>query len=114
MPASGTPDRAAIEAVLGRYSSAYSALDAGGVQKAFPQVDRRALERTFAGLAEQSLAFDDCRIDITGRDARATCSGSARSTTKNGSRPQLESRRWDFTLSKIGSAWLILSAQSRR
>jgi hypothetical protein len=107
-------DTAAIESVLGRYRSGYEALDIGAVQKTFPKVDRQALERSFGELAEQSLQFDDCQIDIAGRDARVACTGSARSVTKSNARQRFESRRWDFTLSKIGSAWLILSAQSKR
>jgi hypothetical protein len=107
-------DTTAIEEVLGRYRGAYGALDPGAVQKAFPRVDRKALERNFAELDEQTLQFDDCQIDITGRDARVACRGSSHSVSKGATRPRLESRRWDFTLSKIGSSWLILSAQSKR
>jgi len=107
-------DTAAIESVLGRYRNAYTALNMGEVQRVWPQVDRRALERSFSEVDENALQFDDCRIDITGRDARAACSGSARSLPKGSTRPKLESRRWDFTLSKIGTDWLILSAQTRR
>ena len=107
-------DTAAIESVLGRYRNAFSALDPRDIQKVWPQVDKRALERTFAEVDQHSLEFDACRIDITGRDARAACSGSASLVPKGSPRPRLESRRWDFTLSKIGSDWLILSAQSRR
>ena len=107
-------DTAAIESVLGRYRSAFGALDVHDVQRVWPQVDRRALERTFSEVDEHALQFDGCRIDITGRDARAACSGIARSLPKGSARPKLESRRWDFTLSKIGTDWLILSAQTRR
>ena len=107
-------ETAAIESVLGRYRSAFTALDVRNIQRVWPQVDRRALERTFSEVDEHALQFDDCRIDISGRDAHAACSGSARSLPKGSTRPKLESRRWDFTLSKIGTDWLILSAQTRR
>jgi hypothetical protein len=107
-------DAAAIESVLGGYRTAFSALDIRDVQKVWPQVDRQALERTFAELEQHSMQFDDCRIDITGRDAKAQCTGIARSVAKTNPKPRLESRRWDFTLSKIGSSWLILSAQTKR
>lgn len=113
-PAPRPTEEAAIESVLGGYRSAYSALDIRDVQRVWPQVDRRALERTFADLEEQSLQFDGCRIDITGRDARASCTGSARLVAKGAARPKLESRRWEFLLSKIGTDWKILSAQARR
>jgi hypothetical protein len=105
----------AIQGVLGRYRTAFNALDASAAQQVWPTVDARTLERAFSGLAEQDLSFDSCRIDLNGVLAEATCRGRARFVPTVGSRtPQDQAREWRFSLRRQSNrGWLIEGVDAR-
>jgi hypothetical protein len=107
-------DRGAIRSVLGRYRSAFNALDAAAATQVWPSVNERSLERAFAQLEQQNMSFDDCAIDVRGTRAEAACTGTAEFVPKVGSRtPQVQQRRWTFNLEKSGAGWQIAGVNAR-
>ena len=102
-----------VQAVLNRYASAYSALDADAAERVWPTVNRGALARAFDGRASQRVTLGDCRIDVTGNKARARCAGSATWSPKVGSGTHNESRVWTFDLVRVGADWQILNARAQ-
>lgn len=108
-------DDAQVQQVLQRYRNAYEGLDARSARAVWPAVNEGALARAFSGLESQNLTFDACDVQLHGDAADATCHGSAKYVPKIGSRePRVESRTWNFTLRKAGSAWQIESARAER
>jgi hypothetical protein len=103
------PAEGAILDALGRYRSAFSALDAAAVRSVWPSVNQRGLERSFRQLEEQDVAFFSCRLDIKGRLADAMCVGTTTFVPKVGSRgPQSGPSQWNFSLSRRGyGSWQI-------
>ncbi|MBA3297511.1 MAG: hypothetical protein H0U19_11285 [Acidobacteria bacterium] len=100
--------------VLARYQSAYDRLDAHSAKVIWPSLNERALARAFEGLESQDVAFSDCRLNVIGSRAQASCSGTARYVQRVGSkRSQQEARQWTFKLSKESNAWKIDSVQAR-
>ena len=99
--------------MLDRYAAAYDALDAAAASRAWPRVNRTALARTFDALASQHVALGDCRINVSGARALATCDGLATSVTKAGGAARTEPRRWTFDLARAGDDWQILDARTR-
>jgi hypothetical protein len=101
--------------VLGRYRSAFNALDAKAAQQVWPTVNERTLDRAFGQLQEQNVSFDRCTIDVKGVLAQANCSGTTRFVPRVGSRSQqVESRQWNFSLRKgYGGGWVIQEVQAR-
>ena len=108
-------ENAAIRDVLGRYRSAFNALDSKAALQVWPTVNQRTLERAFGQLQEQNVSFDRCAIDIKGPIAQANCIGNTRFVPKVASRsPQVESRQWVFSLRKASSSgWQIQEVQAR-
>ena len=108
-------ESAAIDVVLGGYRRAFTALDVERVAQVWPTVDRRALERAFRGLSKQAFEFHSCQVQPSGTEALASCSGRASFVPKVGGRAtQVETREWQFTLSKQSGRWLITSVESKR
>jgi hypothetical protein len=114
-PARADVESGAIRDVLGRYRTAFNALDSKAAQQVWPSVDQRTLDRAFGQLQEQNVSFDRCTIDVKGVLASARCSGTARFVPRVGNRsPQVESRQWSFSLRKAYSgAWQIQEVQAR-
>ena len=108
-------ENAAIRDVLGRYRSAFNALDSKAALQVWPTVNQRTLERAFGQLQEQNVSFDRCAIDVKGPIAQANCIGNTRFVPKVGSRsPQVETRQWVFSLRKASSTgWQIQEVQAR-
>jgi hypothetical protein len=108
-------DNVAIQDLLGRYRTAFGALDVAGVRRVWPSVNQRSLERAFRQLEEQDLAFFSCTINVAGVRAEATCVGSSTFIPTVGSRsPQSGPSQWNFKLSKKSAGpWLIDEAQAR-
>jgi hypothetical protein len=101
-----------VRSALNRYAAAYSALDADAAQRAWPGVNRGALTRAFETLASQRVSLGQCRIDVSGASARATCAGSATWAPKIGSgSARTDQRRWDFELARTGAGWEIVNAR---
>ena len=97
-----------------RYQSAYERLDAGAAKEIWPSVDEAALARAFENLESQNLSLSDCRFEVTGLRAQASCLGTARYVRRVGSKaPQQNARQWTFKLSKRASTWKIDSVQIR-
>jgi hypothetical protein len=110
-PAMADDDR--IRAVLRRYESAYSALDAAAAVTVYPAIDRTALARAFSGLAIQRVSLGRCDVRVTGSIATADCAGNATWTPKVGGGSHTQARRWRFDLRRTGTDWLIARATVR-
>jgi hypothetical protein len=106
-------DESVVRAVLRRYETAYSTLDADAASVIWPGVNRGALARAFDGLASQQVSLGSCDVTVNGPAARATCSGSATWQPKVGGGVRTEARRWSFDLRKNGEAWRIERAVAR-
>jgi hypothetical protein len=106
-------DETVVRAVLRRYETAYSNLDANAASVIWPGVNRGALARAFDGLASQQVSLGSCDVTVIGPAARATCSGSATWQPKVGGGVRTEARRWSFDLRKNGEAWRIERAVAR-
>jgi hypothetical protein len=105
---------AAIESVLGRYASAFSALDARGAKAVWPSVNERNLERAFGSLERQEFDLGACDIAVTPPRAVATCDGRARYVPKVGNKNfRSERRRWTFRLQQSGPDWSIEAVDTR-
>ena len=102
-----------IRVVLNRYQTAYSRLDAQAAADVWPSVDRRALQRAFDGLADQTVNLGRCDIRIEPGSAEADCVGTARWTPRVGGGTQSASRRWRFDLRLRQGDWIIVSASVR-
>jgi len=109
------PESVAIQDVLGRYRSAFGALDVAGVRQVWPSVNQRSLERAFRQLEGQEVSFFSCTIDVSGSRANAACVGTTNFIPKVGNRsPQSGPSQWNFKLSKASAGgWLIDDAQAR-
>ena len=100
--------RAAVEAVLGLYASAFSAMDARSAKAVWPSVNEKNLERAFDSLEQQEFDLGTCDITVLPPRALALCDGTARYTPKVGNRKaRTESRRWTFNLRQTGQEWAI-------
>jgi hypothetical protein len=111
---SAAAETSAIETVLSRYRTAFNALDATAARQVWPTVDARALGRAFDRLQEQEVTFDRCVIDVTGVQAEAACSGTARYVPRVGRRTlQVDARQWRFSLTKTAEGWSIAGVDAR-
>jgi len=105
-------DETQIARALQQYRTAYDLLDAEQAKAVWPAVNEAALARAFASLDSQTLTFDDCRTQVRGDTATATCQGTARYVPKIGSRePHVEPRTWTFALKRSADSWEIESAR---
>jgi hypothetical protein len=111
----GDVDNSAIRDVLGRYRSAFNALDARAAHQVWPTVNERTLDRAFGQLQQQNVSFDRCTIAVKGVMAEANCNGTTRFVPRIGSRSeQIESRQWNFSLRKAYSGgWVIQEVEAR-
>jgi len=106
-------DRSLVDQTLQRYRRAYNRLDAQSAHAAYPAVNTNALARAFDSLESQSLAFENCDIDLQGLYATATCHGTSLYVPKIGNRaPRIEPRVWTFMLRKDEGDWKIQSART--
>jgi len=102
-----------VEGVIERYRFAFSTLNSG-VSDFWPSVNSRALDRAFNELEQQLFDFDQCRVQLKGGQADATCTGTATFVPKVGDKtPRTQSRQWSFRLVRAGNRWIIDSVQSR-
>jgi hypothetical protein len=112
-PSPEARETTAVETVLERYRLAFSTLNSG-VSDFWPGVNSRALDKAFNELDEQRFEFDQCRVELQGAQADATCRGSATFVPKVGNKtPRTQPRQWTFRLVKAGNRWIIDSVQSR-
>jgi hypothetical protein len=102
-----------IRVALDRYQTAYSRLDAQAAADVWPSVDRRALQRAFHGLADQTVNLGRCDIRVQPGSAEADCVGTASWTPRVGGGTQSASRRWRFDLRHRQGDWIIVSANVR-
>jgi hypothetical protein len=114
VPDDSVSERSQIADVLHRYARAYGDLNVSAAREVWPDVDHRALTRAFDSLASQTVSFDECRIDISGTVAQASCRGEASYVVKVGhNEPRTEARTWRFQLRRDGGSWKIASAEAR-
>lgn len=112
--ASPRGDRDAIVDALRHLEVAYERRDADLAKAIWPTVNERALARAFDGLRSQSVAFDLCRVSVSGAAGEAECRGTTTYVPRVGSRyERTESRQWMFRLKKGDDSWLITSAAAR-
>jgi hypothetical protein len=100
-----------VRAVLARYESAYSGLDASAAQAVWPGVDGRSLARAFEGLESQRVSLGRCSVAVEGATARASCTGNVTWTPKVGSGNQTQARQWRFELGQANGGWRITRAE---
>lgn len=114
-PVAADVDNSAIRDVLGRYRSAFNALDAKAAHQVWPTVNERSLDRAFGQLQQQNVSFDRCTIAVKGVIAQANCNGTTRFVPRVGNRSeQVEARQWNFSLRKAYSGgWVIQEVQAR-
>lgn len=97
-----------VRAVLGRYQTAFSHLDASQAKAIWPSVDEKALGRAFGQLERQELVLQGCDVMVAGQRAAAACRGQSSYVPRVGNKAaRVEARRWAFTLRKIGESWII-------
>ena len=103
-----------VRAVLDRYRQAYGSMDANAVAGVWPSVNVPNLARAFAQLESQRFEFTDCRINVSGGRAQATCSGKASYVPKIGGRTiRTANREWAFLLERLNDDWVIRRADAR-
>jgi hypothetical protein len=103
-----TSDTDAVRAVLDRYQSAFSHLDASKAKAIWPSVDEKALGRAFGQLERQEIVLDGCDVKVTDQRAVALCRGQASYVPRVGNKAaRVEPRQWAFTLRKNGENWII-------
>jgi hypothetical protein len=111
-PASVTPPQEPlIRSALARYAGAYTDLDVDAAARVWPSVNRSALARAFGGLESQRVSLRECRINLEGNSAHASCSGSATWTPKVGGGQRTDERTWAFDLEKSTAGWQITNAR---
>jgi hypothetical protein len=103
------PQEALIRNALGRYAAAYTDLDVDAAGRVWPSVNRTALGRAFASLESQRVSLRECRIEVDGNAAHASCDGSATWTPKIGGGAHTDERSWSFDLEKASAGWQIVS-----
>ena len=114
-PASEPSHEPAVRAVLDRYAAAYSSLDVNAAQRVWPSVNRGALARAFDSLVSQQVSLGDCRIDVSGLNATARCSGTTSWTPKVGDGAEHnEARGWTFELARGAAGWEIVTARVQK
>ena len=103
-----------MRAVLARYESAYSELNASGAQAVWPGVDERSLTRAFESLESQRVTLGRCSVALDGGTiARAECRGNVTYTPKVGGGVQTQARQWRFELANTNGNWQITRAEAR-
>jgi hypothetical protein len=109
------PDLRGIQAVLNRYRDAVSTQNVTAVRSVWPDANLDALQKEFAGVREQNVEFEGCRISGAGTGALASCAGVIESGFKPGDRrPRVERRRWQFTLRRSGQHWRIVEVHTQQ
>ena len=79
----------------------------------WPNANVEALQREFAGIPDQNLEFEGCRISSVGNDGERIVRGVLETGFRaGGRRPRVERRLWQFTLRKSGEAWRITQLQT--
>ena len=103
-----------MQSVLDRYRAGYNTLNASAVAAAWPSVNERSLSRAFDQLDSQRFVFSNCKINVAGSQAQATCAGTASFVPKVGNRSErAESRQWTFSLVRGNDGWIIRGVESR-
>jgi hypothetical protein len=111
-PTPAPPDDSGVRAVLARYESAYSTLNASAARAVWPGAPG-SLQRAFDALESQQVSLGPCSITMNGALARATCPGQTSWTPKVGGGTRSASRRWSFDLANAGGAWKITRVDVR-
>jgi len=112
--ASTVPADVAVRRTLDGYAAAYTALDATAAQRVWPTVNRGALAHAFGTLASQRVSLGNCRIEITGVLARASCAGAVTWAARIGDRTsRTDARQWTFDLARDAAGWRILNARAQ-
>jgi hypothetical protein len=83
-------DETAVRGTIDRYAASYNGLDADAAQ----------------------VSLGDCRIDVNGTIARASCAGTASWTARAADgAARTEPRRWTFDLARSGDVWQIVNTK---
>jgi hypothetical protein len=108
-------NEAPIYSVVEQYRHAFEALQASGVERFWPSVNAKNLQRAFDQMESQRVAFDSCTVSAPNEHrAEVACAGSATFIPKVGNKtPRVESRQWTFHLSRLNAGWTIDRVESR-
>jgi hypothetical protein len=106
-------DEQAVRLVIERYRLAYVAGDASAARAVWPNADANTLARTFDGSTSE-VDFSECEVRVSGDVASAGCTSNSRSPEPSATAaPRVESRIWNFDLSRAGRNWQIDKVESR-
>ncbi len=103
-----------VNEALGRYKTAYEAKNLDDLLRVAPYLRRADVEKDFSGFQTLQMTIAPCTItpaDETGTRAAASCRVN-RKQQLAGTRPPGFNRDFQFTLTKDGSGWRIISATS--
>jgi type II secretory pathway predicted ATPase ExeA len=104
-----------IQSVLDQYRRAFGSLAASEVERFWPSVNAKNLQRAFDQIDSQRIEFNSCVASATTANrAQVSCGGSATFVPRVGNKtPRIESRHWTFHLSRANAAWIIDKVESR-
>ena len=114
-PAAAPDESAGVRAALASYRAAYEALDASRVHAIWPAIDAaavRQIARAFEGYNSLSMGIDDCRYEVAGDRATASCRVGQRIDVKVG-RDIESSQQVTFVLRRSGDRWTISERTAR-
>ena len=113
-PSTVSSERAAIRGVIDAYRAYCERLDAVSAATLWRGVDTRALSRAFSTLSSQTLAFDQCDIEVAGARAAVVCNGTLSYVRRVGDQtPQSRRLSWSFDLERIADRWMISGVTAR-
>jgi hypothetical protein len=109
-------DKAAIKGLLAQFADAYSAKDAGALQRLAPSIDVRPYENAFKSFSTLKWQYVDNLDDVivvAGNTATATTRVSIARTALGGRQPpQGADPPRKFTFRKTGQTWSIASVEA--
>jgi hypothetical protein len=113
--ASGSAERAAVDATLANVSRAYRALDASALQRDWPGADVARLSTEFDGLKYQSLSFDRCEVRSSPpAQAIASCAVVRATAPRSGDQAlRRVQETWTIVLSRTGDRYVIAGVTTR-
>ena len=112
-PVAASDERPAITRLLRAYEQAYSTLDANGVARVFPSVDRDGLKRGFDAMRSMQVQLQSEQIRIEGTMAAVTGTWVTTARAKVGASIQQGSAPIELRLEKLATGWIIISRSMR-
>ena len=101
--------RPALEALMAVYRAAMESQDGGALQRIWPSLTRRQLQRieaSFAATEAMEIEINDCRFDIAVPQAKADCRVE-RTITPRAGRRQSNTSRSTFSFRQENGKWVL-------